>query len=100
MKRMAFLKLAGGGVLCGAVYVGILLASVSLCVALFVLPARLGFDEFLFRRTEQSFWFAPIGIVTMLLELFFPFYAGRLFYRLCDRLAIRAFGLGETAERA
>jgi hypothetical protein len=99
MKPKTFLKLAGGGALCGAVYVGILLASVSLCIALLVFPERLGFDEFLLRRTEQSFWFAPIGIATMLLELFLPFYAARLFYRFCDRLAIRAFGLGAPDER-
>ncbi len=99
MNSKNLLKLGAGGILCGSVYVIILVAAIFICGALLYLPERLGFDDFVMQQMRQDSWMGIVVIPASIAQLVLPFLVARWFYRISDRLAAQYFGLAEATDR-
>jgi hypothetical protein len=84
MNAKNLLKLGAGGVLCGSVYVFILVASIFIFGALLFLPEYFGFDDFMIQQMRHNGWMAFVAIPALIIQLVFPFFAARWFYRISD----------------
>jgi len=99
MNAKNILKLGVGGVLCGTVYVLILIASIFLCAALLLLPERFGVRSFMLDQIRRNSWMVLVAIPVFLIQLVLPFLAARWFYRASDRIAARCFGIARDNDR-
>ena len=96
MNAKNLIKLGAGGVLCGSVYVFILVASIFICGALLFLPEHFGFGDFMIQQMRHNGLMAFVAVPAFIIEVVFPFLAARWFYRTADRLAARYFGLSSA----
>jgi hypothetical protein len=94
----SFLKLTAGGIFCGSVYVAILTTSIALCGTLLWLPRHFDLNKLILHEADQPGWIAVAALPFFIFELIAPFYIASWFYRTCDRLATRYFGLASSGD--